>query len=72
MTGNWGDALQSLAAAGTAIGVGFAGWQLFLTQRQAITSFEDSVAQEYRSIAQRLPVGALLGDALPEEQSRQA
>jgi hypothetical protein len=65
---NWSDALQSLASAGTAIGVAFAGWQLFLTHRQATTSFEDSVAREYRSIAQRLPVSALLGESLPEKE----
>jgi hypothetical protein len=69
---SWADTLQSIAAVGTAVGVAFAGWQLWLTHQQATTSFEDSVAREYRSIAHRLPVRALLGDMLAEEQFHEA
>ena len=68
----WANALQSIAAAGTALGVAFAGWQLLLAHRQATTSFEDSVSREYRSVAHRLPVNALLGDALPEDHFQES
>jgi len=53
-------------------GVLFAGWQLFLTKRQAITSFEDSVSREFREIAQRIPVKALLGEALSAAELTEA
>jgi hypothetical protein len=68
----WAFVLQSMSEVGTTLGVGFAAWQLLQAHRQATTSFEDSVAREYRSIAHSLPVGALLGDVLTEEQFQEA
>ncbi len=55
---------DEVAALATAFGVAIAAWQLYLTQKQAKVSFEDSLAQEYRKIAESLPVYALLGDSL--------
>ncbi len=65
---NWTELLQALASAATAIGVFFAGWQLLMAKRQATTEFEDTLAREYREIALRLPVAALLGERLSTDQ----
>lgn len=37
------------------LGIGFAGYQLLQSRQQAITTFEDSMAKEYRELASRLP-----------------
>jgi hypothetical protein len=58
--------LQTIASAATAIGVFFAAAQLWITRRQTTTAFEDALSKEYREIAQRLPVAALLGDRLDD------
>lgn len=70
--GPWSLDLQALASIATALGVLFAAWQLLLAKRQATTAFEDSLAREYREIAQRIPVRALLGDTLPPEEAAAA
>ncbi len=54
-------ALQLVAEAATALAVGVAAWQLWMTKRQARTQFEDGLAREYREIVRRLPVEAMLG-----------
>ena len=56
--------IQDGASVATAIGVFFAAFQLLHTRRRAITSFEDSLATEYRDITGRLPTEALLGEIL--------
>lgn len=56
--------LQAVSVMAAAIGVWFAYAQLRHTRQQAITQFEDGLAREYREIARRIPVKALLGDAL--------
>jgi hypothetical protein len=56
----------------TPVGVAVAAWQLWLAQRQAKTSFEDSIVKEYRELAATLPTKALLGEALTEEEQRAA
>jgi hypothetical protein len=56
------------ASVATAFGVVMAWWQIREARRQAVTSFEDSMSREYRDIAQKLPVAALLGDPLREEE----
>ncbi len=61
----WIGAVGSLATAG---GVSLVWWQIRLTQRQALTAFEDSMAREYREITQRLPTKALLGQELSEQE----
>lgn len=56
--------VQAAATIVAAIGVALAYRELKLTQEQAVTQFEDSLAREYREIARRIPVGALLGEHL--------
>lgn len=56
--------IQDVAAVATAIGVFFAAFQLWHTRARAITTFEDSLANEYRHITGRLPTEALLGEIL--------
>lgn len=62
------EILSALANVGTAIAVLVAAWQLVLSHRQAVTTFEDSLAKEYRDIAATLPVRALLGEPLSESE----
>jgi hypothetical protein len=56
--------IQDIASVATAIGVFFAASQLWYTRSRAITTFEDSLNNEYRQITNRLPTEALLGEAL--------
>ena len=55
------SAVGSLA---TAIGVLLTWQQLRHARRQSQTSFEDALAREYREIALRLPLGALLWEEI--------
>lgn len=52
---------KAITDTATALGVGFAVWQLWLTQRLAQTSFEDGLNKEYRKLALEIPMNALLG-----------
>ena len=61
---DWISAVGSLA---TAIAVAIAVWQLSVGRQQARTAFEDSLSREYRTLAQRIPVKALLGEPLSAE-----
>lgn len=56
----------------TALGVLIAGWQLWLAKRQAVTTFEDQLGGQYREIARRLPIEALLGETLDERAYAEA
>lgn len=60
----FGRVVEIAASAVAAGGILIAGRQLKLTQKQAETAFEDSLAREYRELAQRLPTAALLGEPL--------
>ncbi|MFC1839812.1 hypothetical protein ACFL1N_09540 [Thermodesulfobacteriota bacterium] len=60
--------LALLATTVGGLGVLFAGWQLWQTKRQAVTSFEDQVAKEYRELIREIPVSALLGKEVSEEK----
>lgn len=62
----WFELIQSVASIATAVGVGIAAWQLRLTKQQEESQFEDSFAEQYRTIAARLPLDALLGRRLSE------
>ena len=62
------EIIQSLASVATAIGVGVAAWQLLLSKRQAQSQFEDTFAEQYRRIIEMLPLGALLGQSLTEQE----
>ena len=59
---------QEIASSVTAIGVCVGVLQLWISRRQAVTGFEDSLTNEYRQIAGCLPTAALLGDTLPDDQ----
>jgi hypothetical protein len=62
------DFLTMVANVATSIGVGIAAWQLWVTRRQAVTTFEDSLAREYRELAAQLPNKIFLdGDTLSDE-----
>ena len=58
------DILSAAANVATAIGVGVAAWQLFFARRQATTSFEDSLTSQYRTLIERIPMQALLGEPM--------
>ena len=60
--------IYAIAAVATAVGVFLAWWQIKLGKKQAETQFEDELAREYRNIAKRLPVKALLGEDLDAEE----
>ena len=62
------EILTALSGIATAIGVFVAARQLFLAQRQNVTSFEDSFAKEYRELASTLPTKTLLGESLTEAE----
>jgi len=59
--------LLTSALLATSIGVFLGVWQLWRTKVQSLTSFEDQLAREYRQIARDIPVDALLGREIPEE-----
>lgn len=65
------DWVQTVASVVTAIGVLIAGSQLRLTKKQAVTQFEDQPASQYRALARELPIEALLGEPLEEQQYRE-
>ena len=64
--------IQVTASTVTAIGVVIAAIQLWLIKRQAVTTFEDEVSNEYRQIAKPIPVQAMLGEDLKEEEFNRA
>ena len=64
------ESIQDVASIATAIGVFSAASQLWHTRARAITTFEDSLANEYREIVGRLPTEALLGESLTPEVRR--
>jgi hypothetical protein len=59
---------SDIANVATAIAVIFAAWQIWLSKKQAATTFEDSLAKEYRELAARLPTKALLGETLSDKE----
>jgi hypothetical protein len=58
---------DTIASIATAIGVGIASWQLWEGRRLAQTTFEDSLDQQYRSLAMQIPVDALIGMPVAQE-----
>ncbi len=59
--------LEAAASIATALSIFVAGYQLWQAQRQARTSFEDTVAERYLDFVRELPVEALLGGMLSDE-----
>ncbi len=72
----WISAIAGIVSAGiagiAAVSVLLAIKQLRLTKAIAQTQFEDTLGREYRELAARLPVDALLGEKLPDEEYRGA
>lgn len=75
----WFEMAQAVGSVATAAGVIVATIGVFLTRRQIVfareqsaTQFEDDMVREYREIARTLPVAALLGEELEEEEYRDA
>jgi hypothetical protein len=69
---NANDVIQTGASIATAVGVLFAWRQIRLTTNQAASSFEDELTAQYREIASRLPVAALLGETLNDSIQQNA
>jgi len=67
-----GEGLQVLTSVVSACGIFFAARQLGFSKAQAETAFEDSLAREYRELAQGLPTSALLGESLEAEAQLQS
>jgi hypothetical protein len=65
---SWTDIVGLVTSIVTAIGVIVAARQLTLSKRQTRTQFEDDLAREYRELVERIPVKALLGEALEHEE----
>ncbi len=70
--------VEAIAAISTAIGVLFVWQQVRLSKDQLIeqrdqqvTLFEDELTREYREIIKDIPVKALLGEVLTEEEHRE-
>ena len=68
MTKDIVDIVSLIANGFTALGVIAAAWQIRLTHKQAVTSFEDAFAKEYRELASKLPTKAFLGEPFSEEE----
>ena len=64
--------ISAIASAVSAVGVLLAIRQLRLTKGIAQKQFEDHLAREYRDLAGQLPVKALLGRQLNEDEYREA
>jgi hypothetical protein len=64
--------LNTIFAGISSAGIFFAGCQLLITYKQSVTAFEDGIAREYRELAGRLPTGALLGEAISDEEHQES
>jgi len=60
------ELVRAISAFGTTAGVVFAAVQLWRSKQQQVLRFEDEIAKEYRNIARMIPVEALLGKSLKE------
>lgn len=67
-----GAIISVIASVATAVGVFLAFRQLRLTKQQAVTSFEDTIAGEYRELTTRIPTKALLGKQLSDAEHEEA
>lgn len=62
------EIIQSVASLATAVGVAIAAWQLRMAKQQAQSQFEDTLNEQYRAVASRLPLNSLLGRALSDSE----
>ena len=60
------------ASLATALGVGIAAWQIWRNAEQTKTSFEDSLAKEYRELMRSVSYKALVGKAVSAEEAEQS
>jgi hypothetical protein len=68
---NYAEIIQTVANVATAMGILLATWQIAESRRRGQSQFEDRLVEQYRALTQRIPLGALVGDPLPDEESRQ-
>ena len=66
------DVFQLFASMATAVAVFLAWWQILQARKQSVVQFEDQLSGQYRTLAQRLPIEALLGEELEESRYRAA
>jgi len=64
----FGTIVTAIGTTATAVGVWYAKTSLKKNEEQYRKDFEDKLWQEYRSIVQNLPVGAMLGEELGDEE----
>lgn len=69
--GDYPEWVSAVANCVMAIGVVLVLWQIRLTKQQATTTFEDSMAKEYRELAAKIPTRALLGEDLSQEEYKE-
>lgn len=62
------EILSALSSIATAVGVGVAAYQLIITSKQNVTAFEDALTAQYRQIASTIPLKALFGELLTNEE----
>lgn len=62
------DILTAISSAATAVGVAVAAFQLRITKRQSVTSFEDSLTNQYRQVLSSIPLKALFGETLSDNE----
>ncbi|HXU93836.1 MAG TPA: hypothetical protein VFP33_09295 [Gallionella sp.] len=66
------DWITAISTFGAAVGVWYARQQLISSRGLAQLQFEDSLAKEYREIANRIPTKALLGSDLSDDEYAKA
>ena len=62
------EGARIFASFATAVGVGVAAWQIRRNAEQAKTSFEDSLAKEYRDLMRTVSYKALMGMAISDAE----
>jgi hypothetical protein len=69
---NWIEIVTLLSSLATTVGVFFAWYQIRRTGDLHRIQFEDSLSREYRELIQRIPVKALLGKELRDDEFNDA
>jgi hypothetical protein len=69
---NFWNFLEVIGPLATAAAVLVAAWQIKEAKKHAITDFEDDLDREYRQIIYKIPVKALLGQDLTEQEYHEA
>ena len=66
------ETARIVASLATALGVGSAAWQIWRNAEQTKTSFEDSLAKEYRDLMRSVSYKALIGIAISGKEAAQS